>query len=75
MAAKKKKIKASGRFGAGYGIRVRKRLNEIESTQRKKQPCPYCSKTGVKREAAGIWNCAKCNKRFAGHAYSLTSRR
>lgn len=72
MAAKKKKIKASGRFGAGYGTRVRKKLNEIESSQRKKQTCPFCEKTGVKREAAGIWNCLKCRKRFTGHAYSLS---
>jgi len=71
MGAKKKKIKASGRFGAGYGTRVRKKLNEVESTQRKKQRCPHCSKLGVKREAAGIWKCGKCKKRFAGNAYSL----
>jgi len=71
MAAKKKKIKASGRFGAGYGTRVRKKLNEIESSQRKKQVCPYCSKKGVKREAVGIWHCKKCGKRFANSAYAL----
>jgi large subunit ribosomal protein L37Ae len=72
MTAKRKKIKASGRFGVGYGTRVRKKLNEIESTQRRKQACPHCSKLGVKREAAGIWNCKKCNKRFTGNAYVLT---
>jgi len=71
MAAKRKKIKAAGRFGAGYGTRVRKRLNEIEAAQRKKQICPYCSKPGVKREAAGIWYCKKCSRRFAGAAYTL----
>ena len=71
MTAKRKKIKASGRFGVGYGTRVRKKLNEIESSQRKKQKCPHCSKFGVKREATGIWNCKKCGRRFTGHAYSL----
>ncbi len=71
MAAKKKKIKAAGRFGTGYGTRVRKKLNEIEALQRKKQICPHCKKAGVKREAAGIWHCLKCGKRFAGHAYVL----
>ncbi|MCH7568215.1 MAG: 50S ribosomal protein L37ae [Nanoarchaeota archaeon] len=71
MAAKKKKIKASGRFGSGYGMRVRKKLNKIEFLQRKKQICPYCSKAGVKRKAAGIWHCRKCNKKFAGPAYVL----
>lgn len=71
MAAKKKKIKAAGRFGSGYGIRVRKKLNKIEDSQRKKQKCPYCLKLGVKRQAAGIWICNKCNKKFAGSAYVL----
>ena len=71
MASKRKKIKASGRFGSGYGTRVRKKLNEIESSQRKKQTCPYCLRTGVKRQAIGIWNCKKCNKTFANKAYSL----
>jgi len=71
MAAKKKKIKAAGRFGAGYGTRVRKKLNEIESFQRVRQNCPYCSKPGVKRQAVGIWICNKCNKKFAGAAYVL----
>jgi len=74
MAAKKKKIKAAGRFGSGYGTRIRKKLNEIEAVQRKKQKCPYCSKHGVKRQAAGIWICNKCNKKFAGSAYFLINR-
>jgi len=72
MAAKKKKIQASGRFGSGYGTRVRKKINEIEAAQRKKQICPLCSKPGVKRQSAGIWSCRKCNKKFTGPAYVLS---
>lgn len=71
MAAKKKKIQASGRFGSGYGTNVRSKLNKIELLQRKKQVCPHCSKLGVKRESSGIWNCKKCGKRFASGAYYL----
>jgi large subunit ribosomal protein L37Ae len=71
MASKTKKIKASGRFGSGYGTRVRKKLNEIEAVQRKKQTCPYCLKQGVKRRAVGIWACNKCKKKFTGPAYVL----
>ena len=74
MTAKRKKIKAAGRFGAGYGTRVRKKLNKIEALQRKKQTCPFCSKVGVKREAAGIWHCFKCKKRFTGPAYVLSKQ-
>jgi len=71
MTTKTKKTKQFGRFGTGYGTRVRKKLNKVEGIQRKKQICPYCNKLGVKREAAGIWNCLKCGKRFTGPAYHL----
>ena len=73
MGAKTKKVKAAGRFGAGYGTNVRNRLNAIENLQRKKQKCPYCEKLGVKRIAAGIWNCQKCGRKFTSHAYNLNS--
>lgn len=71
MGAKTKKIKGFGRFGTKAGTRVRSRLNQVESLQRVKQTCPHCNKLGVKRESSGIWYCAKCGKRFAGHAYLL----
>jgi large subunit ribosomal protein L37Ae len=71
MGSKTKKIKSFGKFGSGYGVRVRNRYNAIEAKQRKKQSCPYCTKKGVTREAAGIWHCEKCGKRFAGHAYLI----
>ena len=74
MGSKTKKTKAAGRFGAGYGRRVRAQLNAIESLQRKKQICPFCSKLGVNRISSGIWHCPRCNKRFAGGAYYLIAK-
>jgi len=71
MAAKKKKIKSAGKFGAGYGTRVRKKYNKIESVQRSRQPSPFYAKARAKRIAAGIWKCLKTGKVFAGPAYSL----
>ncbi len=65
-----KKVKAAGRFGARYGTRVRKKIAEIESVQRKKQNCIFCNGI-VKRLSTGIWQCKKCNKKFAGHAYYI----
>ncbi|MEM4625477.1 MAG: 50S ribosomal protein L37ae [Candidatus Pacearchaeota archaeon] len=70
--AKTKKVKSSGRLGAKYGTRVRKKLVEIESKQRKKQTCIFCNKKSVKRVAAGIWFCKKCKKKFTGNAYYLS---
>jgi large subunit ribosomal protein L37Ae len=71
MAAKKKKIRAAGKFGAGYGTRVRRTYNKIESLQRAKQPSPFYAKGRAVRIAAGIWKCLKTGKIFAGPAYSL----
>jgi len=65
-----KKVKAAGRFGARYGTRVRKKITDIESVQRKKQNCIFCN--GVaKRLSKGIWKCKKCDKKFAGHTYYI----
>ena len=66
-----KKVKSAGRFGARYGKKTRQKVIDIEQKQRKKQKCPYCSKLGVKRLAAGIWYCKKCNTKFASDAYTL----
>ena len=69
MAVKTKKIKAAGRFGAGYG-KIKKRLIAVENIQRKKQVCPFCKGT-AKRQVKGIWLCSKCKKKFAGGAFHL----
>ena len=69
--ARTKKVKASGRYKVGYGTRVRVKLVAVESKQRKKQICPFCKKPTAKRKSAGIWNCKKCGKNFAGGAYYL----
>jgi len=74
MGAKTKKIKAAGKFGAGYGVRVRSRYNAIESLQRKKQKSPFNSKGRAKRIAAGIWKDLKTGKVFAGPAYTLLEK-
>ena len=74
MGAKTKKTKSFGRYGSGYGVRVKKELNEIESQQRKRQPSPFRPKGRAKRIAAGIWKDVKTGKIFAGHAYYLTNK-
>ena len=51
---KTKKVKSTGRFGAGYGKKPRERFIKIEEKQRKKQICPFCknktAKTGKQKE-------------------------
>ena len=70
MGSKTKKIKAAGKFGAGYGVRVRNEYNSIEEVQRKKQKSPHSNGRAV-RVASGIWKDLKTGKLFAGPAYHL----
>ena len=62
------------RVGARYGRKLKERVGKIESEQRKKQKCPYCSAVKVKRLAVGIWECRKCKAKFTGKAYSVSKK-
>jgi large subunit ribosomal protein L37Ae len=68
--AKTKIVKSAGRFGVRYGQSVRRRTAAIEAKQKKKQECLFCNGR-ARRTSKGIWECDKCGKRFAGHAYFL----
>ena len=68
----KKKSKSAGRFGPRYGSKLKDKLSEVESRQKKKYKCPLCLKPNVKRLSYGIWHCNKCDTKFAGKAYSLS---
>lgn len=67
---KTKKVKSAGRFGAGYGSKVKEKLVGVENKQKQRQSCPLC-KGRIKRISKGIWKCSKCNKKLAGHTYYL----
>ncbi len=71
MATKLNRSNSAGRFGARYGRSIREKLSKLETKQRIKQKCPFCKKLGVKRLSKGIWQCSKCNKKFASNTYYL----
>lgn len=71
MPTKSKKSKSAGRFGPRYGKTTKNKLVKVEEKQRKKQICPFCNKPGAKRLSKGIWNCKKCDKKFANNTYYL----
>ena len=60
------------RFGARYGRKTKLKFSKVETEQRKLHKCPYCTKVAVKRLSLGIWQCRKCNSKFAGKAYSVS---
>jgi len=68
----REKMKTVKRFGPRYGLKTRRRLNEIEGSYRgKKLRCSKCGAMKLKRVAAGIWQCLKCRNKFASHAYRV----
>ncbi|MCD6371360.1 MAG: 50S ribosomal protein L37Ae [Candidatus Aenigmarchaeota archaeon] len=59
-----KKVGITGKFGSRYGLRIRRRILDVEA--KKSKECPFCGKKQLKRIAAGIWECKKCKNKFAG---------
>jgi large subunit ribosomal protein L37Ae len=60
------------RYGTRYGRANREKAGSIEKEQRRFHACPFCNHVKVKRVALGIWQCRKCNAKFAGRAYTIT---
>ncbi len=71
---RKKKVGPAGRFGARYGVTVRKRVARVEVELRGRHVCERCGFGGVKRVSVGVWRCGKCGFTFAGGAYSPSSK-
>lgn len=67
--ARTKKVGSTGRFGARYGAKLRRRVLDIEKKASEPNRCPSCATRALKREAVGLWKCNKCGLVFAGGAY------
>ncbi len=66
---KTKKVGKTGKYGSRYGLKIRKKILKSEAKKTKK--CPYCQREQIKRIAAGIWTCNKCNNKFTGGSYTV----
>lgn len=67
--AKGKVTGSAGRFGCRYGRFVRKRVADIEAISGALHRCPKCDMQSVRRRGTGIWECRKCDYKFAGGAF------
>ena len=70
-----KHSKAFKRFGARYGLRIKKKLAKIEVMKKGRQKCPYCNYVAAKWSEIGIWECSKCGSKFTDKAYSISKRK
>ncbi|MCU0853235.1 MAG: 50S ribosomal protein L37ae, partial [Thermoplasmata archaeon] len=59
MSKRTKKVGSVGRFGARYGVRIRKRIADVEIVSKGRHDCPKCRANAMGRNANGIWTCRK----------------
>jgi len=72
MTKRTKKVGTSGRFGPRYGVRVRKRIADVEAETKGRHECPVCHGVALGRSATGIWNCRRCGAKMASSSYMPT---
>jgi large subunit ribosomal protein L37Ae len=68
------KVGPSGSFGARYGTVARKRYATVITELRAPHECPQCHISAVKRLSVGVWLCDRCGFKFAGGAYTPTTK-
>jgi large subunit ribosomal protein L37Ae len=69
MSQRTKKVGPTGWMGARYGIRIRRRVIDIDRARGKPAACPRCSTVTLHRVASGIFECRRCGTRYASNAY------
>ncbi len=56
-----------------YGVRLRKKFEEVRKKQKGTYVCPKCGKMKVKRIDFAQWQCRSCGVIFAGGAFEPTT--
>jgi len=72
MSKRTKKVGTSGRLGARYGVRIRKRIADVELISKGRHECPRCKAVAMSRTANGIWICGHCGANIASSSYMPT---
>jgi len=74
LAKRTQKAGATARFGARYGVSVRRNSGTALAKKSAKYTCPVCQYRKVTRKSIGIWSCSKCDHTFAGGAWEPFTR-
>ncbi len=69
MSKRTKKVGNTGWMGPRYGIRIRRRVLDLDRARSVDAACPRCSTVTVSRVASGVFECSRCGTRFASGAY------
>ena len=73
MSKRTKKVGNTGWMGPRYGIRIRRRVLEIDRAREAYAPCPHCSTVTLQRVASGVYECRRCGTKYASGAYLFTA--
>ncbi len=74
MAKRTQKSGTTARFGSRYGVSVRRRAGAALKKKSRHYTCPSCNYQKVRRKAAGIWECRKCDHTFTGGVWEPFTR-
>jgi large subunit ribosomal protein L37Ae len=72
MSKRTKKVGSTGWMGPRYGIRIRRRVLDIDAQKSSRSACPKCSTVTIHRVASGVYECTRCGNRFASGAYAFS---
>jgi large subunit ribosomal protein L37Ae len=72
MSKRTKKVGNTGWMGPRYGIRIRRRVLDLDRSRKLDSACPRCSTVTVSRVASGVFECSRCGTKFASGAYLFT---
>lgn len=73
MRGRTKKVGVTGWMGPRYGIRIRRRVLEIDRARGRPSTCPNCSTVTLWRVASGVFECRRCGTRVASGAYAYSA--
>ena len=74
MSRRTNKVGNAGKWGSRYGVSNRRAAGAVERRAKATYVCPSCFYERVRRQAVGIWQCRKCDHRFAGGAWQPFTR-
>jgi large subunit ribosomal protein L37Ae len=69
MSKRTKKVGNTGWMGPRYGIRIRRRVLDLDRARGVDASCPRCSTVTLHRIASGVFECRRCGVQYASGAY------
>ena len=73
MSKRTKKVGNTGWMGPRYGIRIRRKVLDLDRARELNGACPRCSTVTVVRLSSGVYQCKRCETKFTSGAYLFSA--